>query len=435
MSPYMIGILFFVIMIVLTLIGVPLGISIIGCASIGILIVGGPNMMINQISNGFYTLSASYSFAVIPMFMVMGELCAITGIAEGAFKAARTFLGNTRGGLLDTVVIANMIFGACSGISAAANVVFSRIALPELDKEGYDRGIALSTICASSSLSVLIPPSVLILSFCMLAEVSAGAALMAGCSAGIFLAVVYLIFLNIYKRIHPEKIPPRSGVRTTWAEKGKASLYLIPIILLFALIIGGAFAGWFPATVGGAVAMVVLIIYAFARRTPVKKIGKAIWDTLLGFCNIYLIIIGGQLFSRFIALTGLTNAITKAIVNSGIPAIAVFSLVVLLYLLCGMFMDCASIIVITVPIVFPVLTQMGFNDLILVVMMVFAMEIASLTPPVGLGVFYVADTVNESPAFVFKNVAKFFVLDIALVFFMALVPNVALWLPKLLGYI
>ncbi|MBQ9030967.1 MAG: TRAP transporter large permease subunit [Parasporobacterium sp.] len=434
MPIWIIGILAFVVMIVLTLIGVPLGIAIFGCAGLGLLAAAGPAMFLNQMTTGIFSLSASYNFAVIPMFMVMGTLCSMTGIAEGAFKAARKWLGGTRGGLLDTVVIANMIFGACSGVSSAANVVFSRIALPELEKAKYDRGLSLSVICASSSLSVLIPPSVLILSFCMLVEVSAGAALMAGFGAGILFAVAYLIFINIYKRIYPDKIPPKSTEKIPMNEKLRTLTLLIPILLLFALIVGGSFLGWFPATVGGAVAMVVVLIYAIAKRTPFKSITKAIWDSLLQFGNIYLIIIGGQLFSRLIAFTGLTKTIGNAIASANVPPIIIFALVVIFYLFCGMFMDCASIIVITAPIVFPVLTGLGYNELVLVAMMVISMEVASLTPPVGLGVFYVANAVNESPAFIFKNVVKFFVLDLALIFAMAIIPDLVLWMPKLMGY-
>lgn len=430
-----IGILMFVLMIVLTLIGVPLGISIVGCAAVGMYIAAGPTMMVNQMSNGFFQLSASYNFAVIPMFMVMGQLCAETGIAEGAFSAAKKWLGNLRGGLLDTVVIANMIFGACSGVSSAGNVVFSRIALPELEKAGYDRGISLSVICSASSLSVLIPPSVLILSFCMLTEVSVGAALMAGCSAGILFTIMYLIVINVYKRVFPDKIPPRSTEKVPMSEKLKTLTLLIPILLLFALIVGGSFLGWFPATVGGAVAMVVVLIYAVCKRTPFKKILDAIWSSLLQFGNIYLIIIGGQLFSRFIAFTGLTRTIGTGIAGANVPGLLVFALVVVFYLFCGMFMDCASIIVITAPIVFPVLCTLGFNELVLVVMMVMSMEVASLTPPVGLGVFYVANAVNESPAFIFKNVAKFFVLDLIIIFLVAVFPDLVLWLPRLMGYV
>ena len=435
MSREMIGILFFAIMVVLTLAGVPLGVAIMGCGIIGLYLVSGPIMMMKQMSEGMYALSASYNFAVIPMFMVMGQLCAESGIAEGAFTAARKWLGNTRGGLLDTVVVANMIFGACSGLSAAGNVVFSKIALPELEKSGYDRGISLSTICASSSLSVLIPPSVLILAFCMLTEVSVGAALMSGLSAGILFAVVYIIFLNIYKRLFPGRIPPKTNIKTPMREKASTLKLLIPIFLLFALIVGGSFAGWFPATVGGAVAMVVVIIYSFCKKLTPKRVANSIWESLYQFGNIYLIIIGGQLFGRFISLTGLTSAISNFIIRTHMPAILVFTFVVIFYLICGMFMDCSSIIVITVPIIFPVLTAMGFHELILVVMMVFAMEIASLTPPVGLGVFYVANTVGESPAFVFKHVAKFFILDLAILYIIALVPDIALWLPRLMGYI
>lgn len=434
MSAAVIGILMFVIMTVMILVGIPLAISMLGCAAVGLLLIGGPQVLFTQLTSGIMSISASYNFAVIPLFMVMGTLCAKTGIAEGAFNAARKWLGGKKGGLLDTVVVANMIFGACSGSSSAGNVVFSRIAYPELKRQGYDRGLSLSTIAGTGTLSVLIPPSMPIITFCLITNVSVGAALMTGLATGIFFAIIVIIMLHIYLRIFPNKVPPRDETKVPVKEKIASLKLLVPILLLFALIVGGSFLGWFPATTGGAIAFVVVFIYAVCKRMPFKEIMSGIWDGLQSFGNIYLIIIAGQMFGRLVTMSGLADTMASAIAQSNFPPFAVFTLVVVFYLFCGMFMDCLSIIIITVPIVFPALVALGYEPLILVMLLVFAMEVAGLTPPVGISVFHVANCTQESPAFIFKNIVKFFVLDIAIVLLLALIPDIILWLPRLLGY-
>ena len=429
-----VGIIMFCLMTVCILSGVPLAISMLTCSAIGFFAIGGLQMLTSQFTTGLFSICANYNFAVIPLFMVMGTLCSETGIGEGTFTAARKWLGHRRGGLLDAVVIANMIFGACSGVSAAGNIVFSRIALPELDRHGYDRGLSLGTITSAGSLSVLIPPSMPILVFSLMTGVSAGTALITGFSTGILFAVSMIILLAVLKRVRPDKIPPRDETKIPMREKLGTLKLLIPILLLFALIVGGSFAGWFPATVGGAVAMVAVLIYAICKRMSFKRIWSSIWDGLQGFCNVYLIVIAGSMFGRVIALSGLADTVAGWIAASNLSGYGVFCLVILFYMFCGCFMDCLSIIIITVPIVFPVLTSMGFDPIVLVMLLVFAMEIANLTPPVGMSVFYVANATNESTGLIFKNVVPYFIMDLGLVLLFGAVPGLILWLPRLLGY-
>ena len=424
----------FLVMTILILLGCPLAISMLLCSIAGFWFISGDVMAMKQMTSGITALGANYNFAVIPFFMIMGQLAGATGIAEGAFQSCKKWLSFIRGGLLDTVIISNMVFGACSGMSSAANVVFSRIALPEMEKEGYDRGLSIGTIAGAGSLSVLIPPSMPVLTFCLITNVSIGAALMLGLVTGILFAIIYILFVKVYIRIRPNTVPPKSNEKVPMREKVQSLKLLIPIILLFALIVGGSFVGWFPATVGGAVAAVVVMIYALIKKTPPKKIFRVVWEGVRSFGNMYMIIIAGQMFGRLVALSGLASAIAKFIAGTGLPAFAIFCLIVLFYLFCGMFMDCLSIIIITVPIVFPVMTSMGYHELILVMLLIFAMEIANLTPPVGVGVFYVADATKESPAFVFKSVTKFFLLDLGIILFIAAVPQSVMWFVHLMGY-
>ncbi|MBR1781208.1 MAG: TRAP transporter large permease [Oscillospiraceae bacterium] len=434
MSPALICILVFLLMTCLILIGIPLPISMLSCAFLGITIVSGFDLAVTQFTTSLFTLSHSYNFAVIPLFMVVGTLASVSGMAEGTFVAARKWVGRVRGGLLYSVVIANMIFGACSGMSSAGNIVFSKIALPELKKANYDDTLSIGTITCAGSLSVLIPPSVPILSFSLLAGVSIGQALVCGISTGILFAILMIILIAIIGVVRPKLIPAADKTKVPIVERLKTLTLLLPILALFALIVGGSFAGWFPATVGGAVAMVAILIYCLARRLPLKGIFQGIMEGTSAFANVYLIIVAGQFFSRFVTITGLADAISRAIASVNMAPYLVFCLVFVFYLFCGCFMDCLSIIVITVPVVFPVLTQLGFHELVLVMLLVFAMEIAALTPPVGLGVFYVANATKMPVSQVFRGVVPFFIMDVVLVLLVAAFPQIILWLPRLMGY-
>lgn len=436
MSLPVICLIMFLAMAVMILLGIPLSVSMLTCTFVGMTVVNGFGFTINQFSNGLFALSNSYTFAVIPMFMIVGTLCSATGIAEDTFEAAKKWLGRVRCGLLHTVVVANMIFGACSGMSAAGNMVFSKMAMPELRKANYNETMSIGTITAAGSLSVLIPPSIPLISFCLLANVSVGASLVTGVACGILFAFLMCVMNHIISIARPDLVPPpdKSAPKVPLREKLGTLKLLIPILLLFALIVGGSFLGWFPATAGGAVAVVAVLVYAVAKRTPFKVILNAIVEGIVSFAGVYLIIVAGQFFGRFVTLTGMATYLSEIITSAHIPAYAVFCLVVLFYLFCGCFMDCLSIIVITVPVIFPVLTAMGFHELILVLLLVFAMEIASLTPPVGVGVFYVAHATGMPTSQIFKGVTPYFLFDLFFVLLIGAVPQLVLWLPQLMGY-
>jgi tripartite ATP-independent transporter DctM subunit len=435
MSDISICLVVFVGMTVLILAGIPLSVSMLTCSLIGFTWVSGFDLAAHQFTNSLFTLSHSYTFAVIPLFMAVGTLASVSGMAEGTFTAAKKWTGRVRGSLLYAVVIANMIFGACSGMSAAGNIVFSKIALPELRKADYDETLSIGTITCAGSLSVLIPPSIPIICFCLLSGTSIGQALVTGISTGILFAILMILMIGVIGKLRPRLIPPAGRERVPILEKVKTLRLLLPILVFFAVIVGGSFFGWFPATVAGAVGVAVMLLYCLIKRVSLRKILGGVMEGVKSFAVVYLIIVAGQLFSRFITVTGLAKAISEGIAAIDMHPYAVFCIVFVFYLFCGCFMDALSIIVITVPVVFPVLTGLGFHELILVMLLVFSMEIAALTPPVGLGVFYVANATGLPVSQVFRSVIPFFLMDVALVLLIAAFPQTILWLPGLLGYI
>ena len=437
MPAWLIGLIVFGIMMVMVFAGIPIFVSMLTCAFFGFVALygGDMKMALNIFTTYPFDLGANYNYAVLPMFMLVGALAGETGIAEGAFKSVHAFLGRVKGGLLFTVVGANALFGACSGSSVAGNIVFGRLAMPELEKAGYSRKYSLGCVAASGALSTLIPPSMGIIMFCLVAPVtmSVGTALMGGIIPGIITAVALCVTVRVIGLVKPGSIPPGGGPKIPVSEKMKSLRLLIPILCLFGLIIGGTFAGWFTATVGGAVGAVAVCIYALCKKMPLKQLGACMVDAAVMEAGIFPIIVGGQIFSKFISDTGLADYLSAAIASVHAPRFIIFLLVILLYVFCGCVMDIMSIIIITVPVVFPILTGMGYSPYALVIALCFVAEIAGLTPPIGMNVFATANALRINPSDIFKGVVPYFICEIALVLLIGLFPQIVTFLPTLMG--
>jgi tripartite ATP-independent transporter DctM subunit len=369
------------------------------------------------------------------MFMLVGALAGETGIAGGAFKAMHTWLGRVRGGLLFTVIAANAVFGACSGSSVAGDVVFGKLAMPELESAGYSRKYSLGCITASGALSTLIPPSMAIIMFCMISPITmnVGTCLMCGIGPGLFTAVALAVTVLLISVFSKGSIPPGGGPKVPVIEKLKSLTLLIPIFCLFGLIIGGTFAGWFTATVGGAIGAVAVTVYAMVKRVPLKRIAWNMWDSACMEAGVFPIIVAGQLFGSFVSATGLASSLAKTIASVNAPPFLIFCLVLLLYIFCGCCMDVVSIIIITVPVVFPVLNAIGYSPYVLVITLCFVCEIAGLTPPIGMNVFATANALRISSSEIFAGVVPYFICEIIVVLLIALFPQIALALPTALG--
>lgn len=445
MSNALIGVIFFLIMMVMVFCGIPVFISMLTASLAGLVVImhGNPTMMLMQFTSGVYNLGANYNYAVLPLFSLVGALVSETGVAEGAFACFESWLKRVKGGLLYTVVAANAVFGACSGSSIAGNIVFGKLSIPQLRKRGYDEKLSLGCIAASGALSTLIPPSMGILMFCIIAPspvvvngqsiaLSVGTALSGGIVPGIVTALALCLTVQIVGFIKKDALPPKSDEPVNWKERLLGLRYLIPIFVLFGLIIGGTMMGWFTATVGGAVGAVAVLVFAIFKRTPFKRIWDCIVDAAVMEAGIFPIIVGGQIFSRFISLSGLADYLSNAIASVNAPPFVVFLLVMVLYVFCGCVMDMMSIIVITVPVVFPILCSLGYSPYAIIISLCFMMEIAGLTPPIGMNVFATSNALRVSPSKVFSGVWPFFICEVLMVVLISLVPGIVTWLPSMI---
>ena len=446
MTPFAIAIIVFLILMAMIFLGIPVFVAMMICAFGGLIWINGGNpvMAMSIFTQTPFSSSASFNYAVIPLFMIVGTLADITGIAEGAFASMRAWLGRVKGGMLFTVVGANAVFGACSGSSVAGSVVFGKMAMPELRKLGYDESYSMGCICASGALSSLIPPSMSIIMFCLLAPspvsfnghnltMSVGTALTCGIIPGILTAILLCVTVRIIGRVKRGSIPEPAGEKISLIEKLKSLRFLIPILLLFCLIIGGTMLGWFPATIGGATGAVAIIVYAVIKRIPFKKILGCVMEAAIMEGAIFLIILSGSIFSSFISVSGLAAHLARVIANVNAAPFLIYTLVIVFYIFCGCVMDILSIIIITVPVVLPVLCGLGFNPYMLVITLCFMTEIASITPPIGMNVFTTANALRTSPARIFKGVLPYFLCELATVFILALIPQLVTFLPSAMG--
>ena len=446
MEPWVVGILAFLLMMVMVFTGIPVFISMLVSALVGFVVLfdGAWTMALTQFTQAPFNLGANYNYAVLPMFMLVGALAGETGIAEGAFRSMHAWLGRIKGGLLYTVICANAIFGACSGSSVAGNIVFGKLAMPELTRAGYSPKYSMGCVTAAGALSTLIPPSMGIIMFCLIApspivyngqnmQLSVGTALMGGIIPGILTAIALCITVRLIGVFRKGSIPPGGGAKVPFVEKLKTLRLLLPILALFVLIIGGTFMGWFTATVAGAFGAVAVVIYALVKRLPFKQICYCLWDAAVMEAGIFPIIVAGQIFGRFVAATGLADTLANAIASVNAPPLAIFSLVILLYVFCGCVMDIVSIIIITVPVVFPVLAAVGYNPYVLVITLCFMTEIAGLTPPVGMNVFATANALRVNPSEIFKGVVPYFICEMVMVYIIAIFPQLVTFLPSLMS--
>ena len=446
MSGELIGIICFLLMLALIFNGFPIAIAMFSASALGFLWLKDWNFAIlgAQMGSTLFNNSASYEFAVLPLFILLGTLAGVTGIAEKAFDAIHTWLGRVKGGTLFTVIIANGIYGACAANSSAGTIIFSRLASPALKKEGYDEKLSLGVMCSSGSLASLIPPSQAILTICLVApacvygghqvQMSLGTGLMSGIVPGVLLIVILCLAVRVYGFFKKGTLPDPTSEKVPMREKLKTLKLLLPIVALFVIMIGGASLGWFSTTVAGAIGAVVVCVYAFAKRVPLKKVWQCFWESCLMQASIFIIIVAGNVFSKFIAASGLTKFLGETVSRLSLPPIVMFIIVMIFFLIGGAIMNVVPLIICTCSIVYAVLVDgCGYHPYVVMIALVLLVEVAQLTPPIGMGTYIVANALRMDPMKIFKAVAPFFVVLFLYAIVLGVFPQIVTALPRAMG--
>jgi tripartite ATP-independent transporter DctM subunit len=312
----------------------------------------------------------------------------------------------------------------------AAIAVFTKVSIPVLEKFKYNKSVSLGCISISGTLSSLIPPSVPIIIFCILLEQSIGRALVAGIIPGIAYALFMALTITTIGIVRPKDMP-RVDVDVSWKEKFRSLSLTGPIVFLVLLVVGGIYFGVFAPTVGGAIGSVGVLIIAAVSRVKGKTILGSFYETILVNAQLYPMVIGGFLFARFVAFSGLPAGLMNVISEANFPPMLLMLVIVIFYLFIGCVLEFFSMVIVTLPIVFPLLTGVGFDPIALIIILILLGSIAGITPPIGMGVFVVAGVAGVPPEQVFKGIIPFFIMSMIMLWLIIFFPQIALWLPNI----
>jgi len=401
MDPGIASLISVVVVLFLMWIGVPIFASLGITGLLGILAIKGPNYALTVLKISPYAASASYALAVVPLFIIMGHFAFRAGISNDLFTIGRKWFCKLPGGLAIATFIASAGFGACCGSSVASAATMGAIAIPEMRKLGYDRKLACGIVAASGTLAIMIPPSVVSVFYATINDISAGAQLVSGILPGIMSVGIYVVGLLFLTRLYPNLCPAPEIY--TWGERFASLKGIWGMAVLFALVIGGMYIGWFTPTEAASVgAFAALLMMLLGGRVAKGKMGesfkKSFMDTLRTTCMVFMILIGAGLYAKFLTLAQIPQLVSTWV--GGLPLYPWMIVVgfLLVYIPLGMFMDTFSMLIITQPIMFPIVTtQLGFNPIWFGVLCVKMAEIGLITPPVGLNVYVLSGVVRDVP--------------------------------------
>lgn len=434
MSPEFIGLIAMAFFVILLCINVPIAYIMIIIGLAGFSFVVSPSAALSMASAELYSQFSSYSLSVIPMFIWMGYIAYHSGIGTSLYRFAYRMIGHKRGGLAIATQAACAMFGAICGSNTATAATMGAIALPEMRKYKYSDSLSSASVAAGGALGVLIPPSVIFIVYGVATEQSIGKLFVAGIIPGILLMVLYMLAIYITVRKNPEMGP--KGPVFTWTERiDSLKNGLLEVILIFLISLGGLFAGWFTPTEAGAVgAGSVLLITILRRQLNWEGFKKSLIDTVRTTAMIMLMVAGAIVFGRFMAVSRLPFALANWAAGLQIPTFAVMAVILLIYLLLGCFIDALALILLTVPIFYPVAVGvLGYDPIWFGVIIVLVVAMGVITPPVGMNVFIIKGVAPDIPTeTIFKGIWPFLFALFVCLALLIIFPLIVTFLPNLI---
>ena len=435
MSSITIGILIIILFLILIFEGVPVTVCMMGCGVIGsMFLLRTPLSAFSLLSDSVFGTFTSYTLTVAPMFILMGELATESRIGGDLFDCFQKLTGHRKGGLASACQVVCAIFGAICGSTAATGAMMSRIAYPQMKRYRYHDALSTGAIASGACLASLIPPSLTLITYGIVAEESIGKLLIGGITTGIVLMVLFILAVKIWCLVRPG-IAPNAEIKATFREKLRAIRKggLVEIILVFALAMGGMFAGWFTPTEAGAVGFAgMLIVSIVFKRFTFDVIKKSLKNTMVMTGMIYAMMAGAGCFGSFFTLSRIPEQIQFLVLNLNIAPVAVIMILTLIYLILGCFIDGIALILITTPVFLPVATAVGFDPLWFGLYMTIIVGLGGVTPPVGVSCYVVSGVCEVKLMTVFKGSLPFIGAYIVMALLMAIIPGIATWLPNLL---
>ncbi|WP_421954493.1 TRAP transporter large permease [Polaromonas sp.] len=433
MSTDAVAVLGFVVLFILMLLRVPVGMAMGLVGVTGYSYIVGPGPALKLVGQTSMRTVTDYTFGVIPMFMLMGAFVSISGVSKELFKAANAFLGHLRGGLGVATVIACGGFAAICGSSVATAATFSSVAYPEMRRYGYPQSFSTGVIAAGGTLGAMLPPSTVLAVYAIITQQDIGKLFMAGILPGLLAMAMYVMTIAIIVRVRPELLP--AGEFKPWKERFKGLKDVWAPLVLFAFVIGGLYGGVFtPTEAGGMGAGGAFILGVVRGRLNRAQIREALLQATRTSAAVFTVLIGALLFGYFLTITQTPQKLTEFLTGMGIGRYGVLALIMVMYLVLGCLMDAMAMIILTVPIIYPVIVHMGFDPIWFGIIIVMTVELGLIHPPVGMNVFVIKSVVKDvSFTTIFKGVLPFVATDLIRLVILIAFPIIALWLPQRMG--
>jgi tripartite ATP-independent transporter DctM subunit len=432
MDPGLTGALAFLVLLILLFLGAPVGFALGSIGLVGMWLAAGPQTLLTMAQTLPHSFGSNYSWAVLPLFILMGNLAAGSELTRDVFRAATQWFRPFRGGLYFAVVVGSALFSAVSGSTTANAVVFTRLCFPEMVRLGCSSALTLGCICSSAAFAAMIPPSLTMVIVGMLTEQSIGRLLVAGIVPGLLTACAYGLMLTILTRLRPDLSPTREAQRPSWQDLSRSLSSVLPIGALFSLIMGGLYAGWFPPSAAGAVGALGAFLLMIGRKGfQVKLLSRSILDSVAITSSLLAILMGGRFFSRFLAMAGVMDRMIETVNTLGAAPTKLIVALTLFYLILGCVLDTASIMVVTLPAVFPLILRTGINPIWFSIIFVKLIEIAVLSPPIGINLFAtLAATRGEATlGELIVGLIPFLATEAVILTVLILFPEISTWLP------
>lgn len=410
--------------------GMPIGFAMLLVGATGTIYLAGAEGASHLVGQVSFDLISSYDYSVLPLFIFMASVCLVAGMAEKLFRFVNVWLGRLHGGVAMAAVGACAIFAAMSASSIATAVTIGSVAIPEMQQRKYDGGLAAAAVAAGGTLGILIPPSGIMIMYGIITQQSIGKLFAAGIIPGVILTLAYMAMIG-FLAVRKPGIAPRMIEPVCWRERLKVVGGALDIMALIAVVIVGIIIGWFSPTEAGAIGVLgALLISVARRRLSWSSLKAAVADAMRNTGMLFIIIMGAYVFNSFLALTTIPMKLAGWVGGLGLPPMAVMIAIVAVYFVLGCFIDANSMVLLTIPIFFPLVTSVGFDPIWFGVIIVLMVELAAITPPLGLNVYVISGVAQDVPMQrIFRSVIPFVVVDFVVVGLLLAFPILATFIP------
>lgn len=431
MTPIQVGIIGCLALILFLAASMPVAFSMALVGAAGFAYLVNPTAALSMVTADLFETFSSYSLIVIPLFVFMGQICFHVGISRRLFHAAYQWMGHLPGGLAMATVGACTAFGAICGSGPATAATMASVAMPEMRRYKYSLELGAGAVAAGGSLGMLIPPSVVFIVYAIITEGSIGKLFIAGVLPGLLIAAMFCLTIYIECKLRPELGP--AGPRTTWREKFASLTGVSETLILFIVVIGGMFAGVFTATEAAAVGAAGSLVIALAKRKLTWKIlHQTLLETLRTSCMVMVIVAGAVMFGRFLAITRIPFELAAWLGGLPLPGAVIIMFIILFYLVAGCFVDALALVLLTVPIFYPVVVDLGYDAVWFGVIIVVVTQMGVISPPVGVNVYVVAGMERDLPlTTVFRGAMPFLLTLLVAALILIFFPQISLFLPNL----